>query len=229
MIANHPVPATGPLRLAAVARIAWPAAGGLLLLVLSGCTMFNYAWYVVGGVDQDKTIIVKSEYHGLQDKKTAVLVAADEFNYPTVPLSICRSVSARLKQEVTGIKITSPSDIDRFQKDNPYWTTMSPGELIKKLKVERLVYIDVSDFGLHEPGNAEIWHGLIDANVSVAEADSKNPDDFVYTKQVRTSYPPDNPVGLLSSDDSVIQVGLLKQFSMYVGGLFNNGGATVPK
>lgn len=204
----------------------------LPLLPLSGCGAAGFGAYLFGGADKDKPLAVKGEYFGLAEKSVAVIVAADEFTYyeyPGAPLAVSRSVSQKLKAVVPGVKLSDPQKIVEFQRDNPYWNTLPYSELIKRLKVDRLVYVDLSEFGLHEPGNAHIWRGVIIANISVAEADGKNPDDFAYTTIVKSEFPPNKPIGLLESDDKTVQAGLLALFSTHVGGLFTEKGASVPQ
>ncbi|MCX5660911.1 MAG: hypothetical protein NTW19_14495 [Planctomycetota bacterium] len=211
------------------------AAAAALLLAASmgmgGCGVAAFGSYLINGPDRDQPTEIKGEYFGLNNKNTAVIVAADEYTYyeyPGAPLAVSRAVSQKLQAAVTGIKLTEPQKVVAFQKDNPYWNTLSYSELIKRLKVDRLVYIDLSEYGLHEPGNANVWRGVVIANIGIVEADGKNPDDFSYSTTVKSQYPPDRPIGLLESDDKTVQNGLLSQFSTHVSGLFNEKGSSVP-
>lgn len=207
------------------------AAAMVAMLGLNGCAAAGFGAYLFGGADADQPTEVKGEYFGLANKTTAVIVAADEYTYyeyPSAPLAVSRAVSQKLQAAVPGIKLVEPQKVVEFQKENPYWNTLAYGELVSRLKVDRLVYIDLSEYGLHEPGNAHIWKGVVIANVSVAEADGKNPDDFAYSTTVKTQYPPNKPIGILESDDQTMQNALLANFSTHVSGLFNEKGSQVP-
>jgi len=59
-----------------------------------------------------------------------------------------------------------------FQQRNIYWNTMEFTKVAQRLKVTRLVIIDLSDYRMHEPGNVNIWKGHVSANVSVDFVDA---------------------------------------------------------
>lgn len=205
-----------------------PRRGLALLLVLAllpagGCQLFG--WVAKGaGLDQRK-VNIPAEYTGLRGKRVAVVVNADQatyFEHPAAALRITRAVSQRLRADVPDIGIINPDDIDRFQRQNPYWHTLQYGELTRRLGVERLVYIDLIDFTLRERGNAHIWKGQLLAQVGVAEADGPAPDKLAYLQSLRTEFPPDQPVGVVNSDDATIEAGMLAVFAQQVANLFRD-------
>jgi hypothetical protein len=216
--------------------IAWTKHARLALLLaacaaLTGCNMLGWVSNVVGGEQTQKTHVT-AEYRGLEGKRVAVIVAADEyrlFEYPNCQLGVSRAVSRQLAADIKGIELTDPAKIAAFQSDNAAWITMPNRELLRALDVDRLVYIELKDYTTHEPGNRHVWRGVISGRVSVAEADAAEPNNFAYANEVYAAFPPDEPVGVLGTDDATIQAGMLGQFATRVSGLFHDYNAVVKK
>ena len=184
-------------------------------IAAAGCNIIGFAAHVIGGGDASKKVKVSAEYLGLNGKKIAVLVATDEytlFEHPTAPATVRRSISALLADNLPGVKVVAPSQIDAFQKENPFWNTLPYNDLIQRLQVDRLVYVDLIQYSLHEPGNAYLWQGSVVANVGVAESESPNPGQFAYATTVQIRFP-DGPVGMLHGDDQTAELGLLRLFT----------------
>ncbi|MCE9590706.1 MAG: hypothetical protein K8S99_09305 [Planctomycetes bacterium] len=205
----------------------WSAAAVLALMCVAvvGCKYGEYIAQGVAGGDKAKTVAVDADYRGLDGKRTAVLVAADEmtlFSHPGVQERIGRAVSAQLAQDIPGITLTDPGKVAKFQLENPYWNTLTYGDMLRRLNVDRLVYIDLTEFSTHEPGNSNVWKGTIVAGVSVAEADTKNPDNLVYSTKAEASFPADERIGVLDADDQAIQAGMMKLFAARASNLFHD-------
>lgn len=197
----------------------------MLLLASTGCEAGRFAAYVVGG-DGERQVHVKAQYRGLENKRFAVLVAADEytlFTYPGATQAISREMAARIATNVPGSVPMNPQEVAQFQKNNPYWITVPYGQLLERLKVDRLVVVDLVEYSLREPGNAHIWQGQIIANVGVAEAESPDGNRLAFNMTVKARHPDDSGrVGVLNSDDHTIQLGLLATFSTQAVWLFHD-------
>lgn len=195
-----------------------------LLLLLPGCNIAGFVAQSVSG-DGKRSYDVEADYPGLEGKSAAVIVAADEmtlFAHPGVQSRVCRAVTTQLALDIPGIKLSDPEQVGKFQLDNPYWNTLTYSELLAKLKVERLVYIDLTQYATHDPGNSHVWQGSVVAGVSVAASDAVNPNNLVYASTVTANFPEDGRIGVLDSNDSIIQTGMLKTFSLKVSQLFHN-------
>jgi predicted small secreted protein len=192
-------------------------------LTLPGC---NWAGFLADVTAGGKEAPIKAaRYQGLKDKKVAVFVSADEAllrAYPQAPLSVCQSVTGAVKAAVPTAKVMNPSKINDFQIENPYWNTFKNSDLIKRLDVDRIVYIDLIEYATHEPGNASVWRGSVVANVQVISRDAANPDNYVYTDTVKALYPSASKVGVINSSDAAIQAGMLNAFSAAVGYRFSD-------
>lgn len=196
----------------------------LLLLcaaAMGGCPAVGWMAHAVSEVAPAKT--VEAEYTGLANHKVAVLVDADLgilFQHPLAQLEVTERVSQLLAANVEGITVIEPRQVVDFQQRNIYWNTASYQDIAQRLGVERLVMIELLDYRLHEPGNVNIWRGLISANVRVAETDSAKPNDAVYATTVTAAYPPKGQIGAVNADQRTIRLGVLDLFGRGVGGKF---------
>ena len=191
----------------------------------SGCNWIGYAADVIGGGDQAGQVSVEAQYRGLENQTVAVLVAADEytlFEHPTAAAAVCRQASSKLATEITGVHVLNPKQIEQFQKDNPYWNTTAYGQLLERLGVERLVLIDLITYALREPGNNYEWRGQIVANIGVCEAQSVDPDQFVFATTTQASYPQGGSIGVINGDRKTTQMGLHSVFSQKLLHLFKD-------
>jgi hypothetical protein len=190
---------------------------GGALLCSQGCALAGYIAYVIRGPNKEPKIA--QEYFKMENKTVAVLVSADDrtlYQFPSAPAAICRYVSRRLSAEVPGVTPLDPEQVIQFQAENPYWNTTPRSELFQRLRVDRLVVVDVAEYSTHDPGDANLWRGVLVAGVGVGEAESTRPDDLVYYRKVEVSFPPNQTIGLTNSDDATIQHGMLTRFSTHV-------------
>jgi hypothetical protein len=203
-----------------VALCAFLAVGALSLPACNWAGFF--ADVTAGGNDKPAPV---ARYQGLKDKKVAVVVSADEAllrTYPQAPLAVSQSVTRAIKGVVPTATVMDPKKVNDFQIENPYWNTFKNSDLVKRLDVDRIVYIDLIEYTTHEPGNANVWRGSVVANVQVISRDAENPDNYVYTDVVKALYPPASKVGVINSNDATIQNGMLNAFSSLVSYRFSD-------
>jgi hypothetical protein len=197
---------------------------GLSLLGLAAVPGCQVAGWVAHGLAPDKAPEeVQPEYQGLVGKTVAVMVAADErtlSQFPDAPNMVCQYVTSRLAVEVRGIKVMDPKQIAKFTRENPDWIAIPYGDLARELRVDRIVHVSLAQYSTHEQGNRDIWQGNLVSRVGVLEADAKDPHNFAYVSTQSVQYPPDNPVGLLRSDDGAIQRGMNTAFADRLGAIF---------
>jgi len=202
-------------------RFTATATAAATCLLLSGCQLAG--WLAHGLTPEKPPEVILPEYQGLIGKSVAVIVAADErtlYQYPDAPNQVTKYVSSRLAVDVPGIRLTDPAQLAKWTRENPDWIAIPHGDLVRELKVDRLVHISLAQYSTHEQNNREVWQGNMVAKVGVIEADATNPHNFVYSSTQSALYPPDNPVGLLRSDDQTIQAGMLTAFAAKLGALF---------
>lgn len=197
----------------------------LTLLLLTVMLSQSGCWLAATAFGGEKTYKVPAQYRGLEDRKVAVLVAADEyllFTHPRVPQLVIQAVSRELAAHVEGVRVVNPRRVASFQQQNPYWSTTPYTKLIEQLDVDRLVVIDVGEYRLHEPGNKHVWRGVISASVSGAEAERGDPDQLAFSTQVRALFPEDRELGIVNADREQVEFATLKLFARNVGRVFHD-------
>ncbi|MFG0313229.1 MAG: hypothetical protein ACF8LL_03480, partial [Phycisphaerales bacterium] len=133
-----------------------------------------------------------AEYEGIAGHSFTVVVSADrliEGNNPGIAARITQRVNDRLIQNAMPSFAIPSADLLTVLYNTPQWPAMPRGEVADMLGVERLVVVELVEYRLHEPGNKYIWDGSASCVVSVFESDSPFPDDPVYEKAIRVSFP----------------------------------------
>ncbi len=197
-------------------------AGGGLWAVLSagGCQMVGgmaASFYKTG------SHAVEADYPDLAGKKTAVIVAADRFvqaDHPSLTPRLTAGIAARIAAYAECETVLNPRNVLLFQTDHPRWPVMSHSELAAALGVDRLVYVDVYDFRLHETGNQYLWDGRVAAVVGVVEADGALPDEFAYQKDIIVGFPDGPGYGPTDFTDAQVMAVLQSRFVDRVSWLF---------
>ncbi len=196
----------------------------LWLGVANGCIGGWLADSIAGG---PKHVKVQAAYQGLAYQRVAVLAAADDrtlFHSPKAQANVCRAITTELCANVPGVQVTNPREIVAFQKDNPYWATQRPSQLIKEMNVDRLVLVDLVEYRTHEPGNSNVWQGVVTGNISVHEAGAKDPDNPSFYQTISARFPEDSRVGVVNPDANHdnIEFGMVKVFARDVVRLFRD-------
>lgn len=194
---------------------------GLMLVGLGGCNVAGYVADVVAGDESE--VAVTAEYAGLQNKSVAVVVNADAgilYRFPQAQLEISAAVGRELAGNVPGITVIEPRDVVAYQMRNIYWASSTYSQLAAALKVDRLVFIELQEYRLNEPGNTFLYRGVISGRVDVAEADGPRPNDAAYSTLIAAAYPPNNPHGVPDADPLTIRKGVLDRFARKVGWKF---------
>lgn len=162
------------------------------LISAPGCAVGT----IVGGMAEshrrNSTRTVFSEYTGIVDKSFAVVVAADRGIQSIRPQQVARLttlITQRLIEHADAAGVVPPAVILEYQYNNPRWVTLTYDELAEALGVERLIYVDLSEFRLNDPGNAHLWNGLASGTVGVVEADGPLGDDFAFSRQIAVRFP----------------------------------------
>jgi len=89
---------------------------------------------------------------------------------------------------------------------------MTSREIAKELGVDRLVYIDLDEYRLTDPGNRWVWNGLASGIVGVVEAESDQVEDFAFRESVQVKFPDKENTGAEQIPMQTVQLALLKRF-----------------
>lgn len=170
-------------------------AAGLALLAIPGCI----AGTLIGGMAESYRRTGSStkpaEYVGIESKTFAVVTTAGrsiQAEYPGLIARVTAEINNRIANPDNGAGATAyiPSrDLLAELYNRPEWPALPPGEVADMLGVERLIYIELIEYRLNEPGNKYLWDGLAAGTVAVYEADSAVPDDPIFERAIRVSFP----------------------------------------
>lgn len=193
---------------------------GVILLAglqLSGCMVGALVGGMAASAERSGSKTVEAEYTGLDGKSFAVVVAADRTvtgDYPDIVPLITREVTRRLAEGTSASAMVPAEDILRFQYQRPGWVAMSPRELAKQLEVDRLVFVDLHDYTLTEPGNKYIWAGNASGVVNVLEVEKKasGASEFAWKTPVRVKFPDNEGTSTYEMPAETVAMELAKRF-----------------
>lgn len=189
-----------------------------------GCDVAGMLAVAVFG-DTFATTKIDAEYNGLEGKQVAVMVAADEmtlYQYPRAAEQISRSITGMLNGNMKEVHVIAWERVLKYQRANPDWGITPYGQMIEALHVDRIVYVDLTEYRTHDPGNLHVGRGVVRANVGVAEAQFKNSSGFAYQQTVNAVYPSDNNIGIPEADKQSIQEGLSVALATNIVRLFHD-------
>lgn len=172
-----------------------------------------------------KVIDVQGQYDDLANRSVAVVVSMSdytEFKHPQAKQRIAEEIARLIQANVPGATLTSPNEIIAWQQENAYWATRPPSMLIKQLKVERLVLVEIGEYRTHEPGDKHVLRGVISASVNIVEAEAADPDNFgaSFSKNVMYPEPGESKIGRVGDDEQVIELRTQIRFCETAAGLF---------
>jgi hypothetical protein len=191
--------------------------------LLGGCVGAKLLGGMAQNWEYQKLVEVLPEYTGLEDRTVAVLVDVDLatlYQYPELAAEIAGNVSGRIANNVHGARVIHPNDVHRWKYHTRHWNAMPYGQIAEELNVDRIVYIDIYEFRLNPPGNRWEWEGVCAANVGIIERESFAPDSFVQTFNVIGRFPRAEYIDRESTDERVIEFGVLQEFIRETAWLF---------
>lgn len=161
-------------------------------LLSAGCGIGALVGGMASSAERQGSKTVKAKYSGLEGKSFAVIVAADrgiQADHTEIVSLVTREVTRRLVEHCGASGVVPAEEVLKFQYQRPGWVAMPVSALAKELEVQRLVYIDLRDYALTEPGNPYLWAGSAVAAVNVLEADGALGNDFAFRELVRVKFP----------------------------------------
>lgn len=198
----------------------------VLLAAMAGCQAVALAGVMADTFERTGSHKVYADYKGLEGKSFAVIIAADRVIQGNDSRAITRLTNGIIRKlaaskDVHGANGFVPGvKVLEFQYNKPRWATWSYGRLADEFGVERLIFIDLQEYRLGEPGNAYLWDGVLSGKVGVIEADGMNPDEFAYTKDIRVKYPDQTGVTVNEQNRATVQANLEDRFADRVAWLF---------
>lgn len=191
------------------------AALAVAVAALPGCQIGQLIGGMADSAHRAGSKEVKAKYKGLEGKNFAVIVAADraiQADFPDVVAVITAEVTRRVAEKAGAVGVVPAEDVLRFQGRRPGWIAMSPVDVAAALGVERLIYIDLSDYTLTDPGNRYVWKGVAAGLVGVVEAEKTAGDDFRFRQSVQVRFPDKENTGEMEMPESTVQQALQLRF-----------------
>jgi len=163
------------------------------LCSVAGCSAVGF---MAESYRKDSTKEVKAAYTGLEGKSFAVVVTADrmiEADHPGITDRLAGKITERLANTQNLPKASGfvpTKEVLRYLYDNPAWPARPLSELSKGLGgVDRLIYIQITEYRLNDPGNAYEWDGVASGTVAVIECDGPAPDEFAFEQSIGVPFP----------------------------------------
>lgn len=182
-------------------------------IAIPGCQIIGVA---AENYKRTSTRTVEPEYEGLVGKSFAVVVTSDrgiESMNPGVVDTLIDRITARIRDESGASGFVPAVQVLKYTYDNPAWISRPLSELAKSLGgVDRLVFVDLYEFRLHDPGNAYEWGGVAAGTVAVLEMDSPLPDSHAFERKIQVKFPDKPGMGPAEFNANVISSTLVKRF-----------------
>lgn len=178
-----------------------------------GCQLFGF---VAASYEAAVPKSVRAEYRGLEGKTFAVVVSADrviQADFPGVVPGLTVRISETLAENAGASGYAQPDLLLGRLFEKPGWVALPLGQLAKDLGVERLIYIDLYEFRLNDPGNRYLWSGVAAGRLTVIEADGDLPDEPVFERSIRITYPDGDGYGEDSMSGSQVGTTLVRRFT----------------
>lgn len=182
-------------------RVSLVAIVAIALCAMPGCIIGAAIGGMAESYNRTGTTTVPAEYTGVAGKSFAVVATGSrlmESEHPGLTARIIQRVNNRLIANAAPSHAIPSNDLLTVLYNTPQWPAMTRGEVAEMLGVQRLIVIEVIDYRLQEPGNQYVWDGVASVLVTVFESDSGFPDDPVYEKALRVTFP--DSTGLLRTD-----------------------------
>lgn len=199
------------------------AALALTLANMSGCIIGSAIGGMAESYYRTGTSEIEAEYTGLTSHSFTVVTSADrmiEGVNPGIAARITQRVNDRLIQNAMPSHAIPSNDLLTVLYNTPQWPAMPRSEVAKMLEVERLVVVEIVEYRLHEPGNQYLWDGSASCVVTVFESDSPFPDDPVFEKAIRVSFP--DMTGLMRTEipEAAVNTELANRLTNRIAWLF---------
>lgn len=198
----------------------------LLALPLASCGVPQLIGGMAESARREGSTEVLAEYTGLTGKTYAVVVSADRAIQSTEPELVPRVttlINERLRDNAApSAYIPSRALLTRLY-ETPQWPAMPPQDVAAMLdNVQRLIWVEIAEYRLHEPGNEHVWAGSAVATVSVYESDSSIPNDPAFDKSIVVTFPDSSGVLTIQVPEAAVNTELSRRMVDRVVWLFHD-------
>ena len=172
----------------------------LLVLSQAGCVVLGVAAHALPQPD------IPAQYAGLKGHSVAVMVWTDrglQIDYPSLHLDVASALQAKLLQakkggkgELRDTKFPYPAaSVVRFQEDHPEVADQPVVDVAPRLKVDRLIYVEVQDLQTRADSSVDLFRGTALASIRVIAVDpATGKGTVVYEESnLGAAFPPSAP------------------------------------
>jgi hypothetical protein len=163
---------------------------GLLLMCVSGCNYFILLGYLIGGPPQLEPLFEKETQQSFTDKDVRVAVVCfvpDELKYQYSDIDHVLASRLAFQMQQRQIDVIAPDRVRYWLEENTEWD--SPVEVGAAFDVSYVVYVDVSDFSLYEPGSSNLFRGRCESIVSVYEMETDGNGRRIFSRDITSAFP----------------------------------------
>lgn len=190
---------------------------------LAGCNVVGALAVPFINAEREGSKKVDAEYRGLKGKSFVVLVSAPpviQASFGETAPQLTLRISETLAKTVGASGYVPGGRAIEYMNNRPNWVARPLGEVAKELGVDRIVYIDLSEYRLQDPGNQYNWEGVASGLVAVVEADTNTPDDFRFQKRLSVKFPDQGGYGPADVPLGAVHTELTRRFAERVSWLF---------
>ena len=200
---------------------------GLPLVALpSGCSVLGLAAHAMPQAP------IPARYNGLAGHSVAVLVWVPrglEVDYPAMRLDLVTGIQSRLQQAQNAGKGElknatfphAPASLVRFQQDHPELERSPIVSVAPRLKVDRLIYVEVENFQTRSEQAVELYRGSATVSLRVVAVDSGAGKLAYEEAGGSVTFPPSAPAeGIPNAGDAKIYRGTIDLLAQVIAERF---------
>lgn len=196
----------------------WILATATLWLPMTvGCNLVSLPFILFA---PEPTKKVSAEFAHLKGKRLLILVWAEQatlYEYPNVRYEVADHVRYHLKEHFPKLEVVPPSQVNRYMKSHPDWSTERPTRLGRHFKADNVMMLELMEFTTREPGSPNLFRGRVRARIMMYDmsGEEERPKGIAL-KPAEAVYPPDRPIGVLRANDRTIRAETYKEFGRVV-------------
>jgi len=205
-------------------RLPWLSSALLVLLLaglvlpLSGCAFLYMA------NEQQNGKKVEAQYNGLDDKKVVLVVYVDPsttMEYPAARQEISAFVASAMAKGMPKVRLVPYEDVLRWQNETLNWFAMPEKDIGKHFSADRVIYIELMDYGTREAGSDELLRGHIKTVAKVFEVDTPG-TTAAWREDLTVHWPDQMPLDSSKTNDVEVRRELLDRYARILVGRFHD-------
>ncbi len=190
------------------------------LLAMIGCLAAAIAGCTGPGLGGKESKEYHADYKGLENQTLAVVVYLDSamnFEYPNAREEISNFLLQQIHQNLPTTRPIPPDIIIRWQDETINWQALNPIEIGKHFSVDRVMMVEVLEYGTRDQDVKNLLRGRLRAQVQIYEKDKTSP---AWQQEIGSIWPQNGPLDVTRSSDMTVRMRVLESFASAVIGRF---------